>query len=103
MFGLNPQPQFMKYRLWGKKEPITVVFCEGEVWLNQKQISELYKLQLSTVNEHLKKITVADGPYPAEQYVRRFKAPGRDGKLYDVVHYRLEVAEALGKRTRKNQ
>ncbi len=102
MLGLDTKPQFIKYRLWNNRRPITVVFADGEVWLNQNQVAELYKLQLSTVNEHLRKITVSDGPYPAKHYARRFRTPGKDGKLYEVWHYRLEAVEALSSRTRKS-
>jgi len=101
MLGLDSQPQFIKYRLWKNRQPVTVVFGDGEVWLSQAQIADLYKLQLSTINEHLRKLTLETGPYPASEYVRRFRTPGRDGKTYEVTHFRLEVAEALGKRTRK--
>lgn len=101
MSDKSSMPPVIKYKLRGRAEPIEVVFTDGEVWLTQRQIVDLYKLQLSTVNEHLKKITVDDGPYPASRYVRRFRRPGPDGKSYDTVHYRLEVVEQIGQRTRK--
>ena len=97
----KPRLPTIKYHLHGKAEQLEVVFVDGEVWLTQKQISDLYHLQLSTINEHLKKITAEDGPYPRSRYMRKFKTTGKDGKLYDVVYYRLEVAEQLGRRSRR--
>ncbi|MBQ6450176.1 hypothetical protein IJJ08_04755 [bacterium] len=97
----KPRLPTIKYHLHGKSQQLEVAFVDGEVWLTQTQISDLYRLQLSTVNEHLKKITTEDGPYPRSRYMRRLKTAGKDGKIYDVVHYRLEVAEELGRRSRR--
>ena len=92
----------INYQLQGKCAAVPVIFYQGEVWLTPRQISDLYKIQPSTVSEHLKKI-VASREFPKEEYVHKFKSPGYDGKLYETAHYRLEVVEELGRRTRKSE
>ncbi len=96
------RPQVISYQLQGRGGRMPVYFWQGEVWLHPRQIAELYRLQPSTINEHLKRIT-ATHDYPECEYVHKFPSAGNDGKVYVTAHYRLEVVEELGRRTRKSE
>jgi hypothetical protein len=76
------------------------VRLEGEtVWLNQRQLTELFGKAKGTISEHIKHI-FEDGELAEEAVVRFFRTTGPDGKRYDVAHYNLDMVIALGFRVR---
>ncbi len=72
---------------------------ENTVWLTQSEISELFGKGRSTIAEHISAIFV-DGELEPDRVCRKFRQTADDGKLYDVIHYNLELVLAVGYRTR---
>jgi hypothetical protein len=76
------------------------VRLEGEtVWLNQRQLTELFGKAKGTISEHIKHI-FEDCELAEEAVVRYFRTTGPDGKRYEVAHYNLDMVIALGFRVR---
>ncbi len=76
------------------------VMLEAEtLWLNQKQLTELFGKAKGTISEHIKHI-FEDGELDENSVVRFFRTTATDGKQYEVIHYNLEMVLALGYRVR---
>ena len=79
------------------------VQLEGQtVWLNQKQLTELYGKAKGTISEHIKHI-FEDGELKQGATVRLFRTvqiEGRREVARDVEHYNLDMVIALGFRVR---
>jgi hypothetical protein len=69
------------------------------VWLNQKQLTELFGKAKGTISEHIKHI-FEDGELAQDSVVRLFRTTAADGKQYEVTHYNLDMVLALGFRVR---
>jgi len=69
------------------------------VWLNQKQLTELFGKAKGTISGHIKHI-FEDGELTEDSVVRLFRTTATDGKQYEVAHYNLDMVLALGFRVR---
>ena len=76
------------------------VMLEAEtLWLNQKQLTELFGKAKGTISEHIKHI-FEEGELEENSVVRFFRTTAADGKQYEVAHYNLDMILALGFRVR---
>lgn len=74
------------------------VFLEDEtLWLNQKQMANLFGTAKSTISEHLKNIFLS-GELEENSVVRNFRTTASDGKNYNVKYYNLDAIIAVGYR-----
>lgn len=78
---------------------IDVRLEEQTVWLNQKQLTELFGKAKGTISEHIKHV-FEDNELDEEAVVRLFRTTAADGKTYEVAHYNLDMVLALGFRVR---
>jgi hypothetical protein len=78
---------------------IDVRLEEQTVWLNQKQLTELFGKAKGTISEHIKHI-FEDKELEEGAVVRLFRTTAADGKSYEVAHYNLDMVLALGFRVR---
>jgi hypothetical protein len=51
---------------------IDVFFQEGNIWMMQKSLADLYQVTSPTINEHIKNI-IADGELSEEATIRKFR------------------------------
>jgi hypothetical protein len=72
---------------------------ENTAWLAQAEIAELFGKGRSTIAEHISTI-FQDGELESISVCRKFRQTADDGKLYDVIHYNLDLVLAVGYRTR---
>jgi hypothetical protein len=91
--------QVVLYRSEDGRTKLDVRLEDETVWLNQRQITELFGKAKGTISEHIKHI-FEDGELVKEAVVRLFRTTGPDGKQYDVAHYNLDMVIALGFRVR---
>ena len=94
----DPQ-QFLIYQSEDGSTRIDVMLEAETLWLNQKQLTELFGKAKGTISEHIKHI-FEDGELEENSVVRFFRTTAADGKQYEVAHYNLEMVLALGFRVR---
>jgi hypothetical protein len=94
----SPQ-QFLIYQSEDGSTRIDVLLEAETLWLSQKQLTELFGKAKGTISEHIKHI-FEDGEQDENSVVRLFRTTAADGKQYEVVHYNLDMALALGFRVR---
>ena len=76
---------------------------EGEtVWLNQKQMSELFDKSKKTISEHIGNI-FKEGELIQDSVVRKFRTTASDGKSYSVDYYSLDVIISVGYRVKSKR
>jgi hypothetical protein len=91
--------EFLIYQAEDGKTQLSVVLENEELWLSQKQLTELFGKAKGTVSEHIKHI-FEDGELAFDSVVRLFRTTATDGKTYQVEHYNLDMVLALGYRVR---
>lgn len=94
--------EFLFYQTEDGKNRIQLRLHDGNVWLTQKQLADLYQVSIPTVNEHLATI-YDDGELSPEATIRKFRIVQTEGvrevsRLVD--HYRLEAVLSVGYRVR---
>ncbi len=94
----NPQ-QFLIYQSEDGSTRIDVMLEAETLWLNQKQLTELFGKAKGTISEHIKHI-FEDGELVENAVVRLYRTTAADGKQYEVAHYNLDMVLALGFRVR---
>jgi len=87
------------YKTGNRDIPFNIDVTAATVWATQNQIADLYGRDKSTINEHIKNI-FADKELDEFSVVGKFPITGSDGKIYDVIHYDLQMILAVGFRTK---
>ena len=83
----EPQ-QFLIYQSEDGSTRIDVMLEAETLWLNQKQLTELFGKAKGTISEHIKHI-FEDSELDENSVVRFFRTTAADGKQYKVAHYNL--------------
>jgi len=91
--------QVLIYRSEDGRTKLDVRLEDQTVWLNQKQLTELFGKAKGTISEHIKHI-FEDEELEEDSVVRLFRTTAADGKQYEVAHYNLDMVLALGFRVR---
>jgi hypothetical protein len=74
------------------------VLFEGEtLWLTQKQIAELFDVDVRTVSEHFQTI-LSSGELQEDSVIRKIRNTATDGKSYLTNFYHLDAIIAVGYR-----
>ncbi len=97
----EPQ-QFLIYQSEDGSTRIDVMLEAETLWLNQKQLTELFGKAKGTISEHIKHI-FEDGELAPAATVRLFRTVQKEGGrevAREVEHYNLEMVLALGFRVR---
>ncbi len=91
--------EFLIYQSEDGKTKLNVALENESIWLNQKQLMELFGKAKGTISEHIKHI-FEDGELVEGSVVRLLRTTADDGKSYEVAHYNLDMVLALGYRVR---
>ena len=94
--------QFLIYQSEDGATRIDVMLEAETLWLNQKQLTELFGKAKGTISEHIKNI-FEDGELTPETTVRFFRAVQNEGGREvgrEVEYYNLDMVLALGFRVR---
>ena len=76
-------------------QKIEIRYEDENLWLTQKLISNLYDVEVNTINYHIKKI-FTDNELEENAVIRNFRITANDGKTYNTKHYNLSMIIAIG-------
>lgn len=82
-----------------------VLVADGDAWLTQRQIGELFGVDRRTVGEHASGI-YEDGELRADATCRNFRRVGQEGPrdiARDVSHYSSLMVQHVGYRVRSER
>ena len=91
--------QILIYQSEDGRTKLDVRLEDQTVWLNQKQLTELFGKAKGTISDHIKHI-FEDNELEQDSVVRVFRTTAADGKQYEVAHYNLDMVLSLGFRVR---
>ena len=85
------------YRSTTGKVNVTVVFNNDNLWLSQKRMSDLYGVDVSTINYHLKQINDS-GELQLSEAIGKIQIPSEKWDEQGVLLYNLDAIIAVGYR-----
>lgn len=96
---MKEQNNIIIYHSSDGKISVALYAKDGQVWLNQQQIAQLFATSKQTISYHTVNI-LRDNELSYNSVVKEFLTTAEDGKQYSVVYYSLEMILAIGYRVR---
>jgi len=93
------QNKMIIYETVDGKAKVTLWERDGQVWMNQKQLAELFDTSVPNVNIHISNI-LSDKELNANSVIKDYLITATDGKNYNVTFYSLDMILAIGFRVR---
>lgn len=90
------------YRTAQAEAHIEVIFNSETFWMSQKRMADLYNVDVSTINYHLKEI-FKSGELAENSVIRKIPITANDGKDYNTLIYNLDAIIAVGYRVNSYQ
>ena len=75
---------------------------DGNIWMNQNQLAELFDTSKQNVGQHIKSI-LEDSEFHEDSVVKKYFTTASDGKDYEVTFYALDMILAIGFRVRSKR
>ncbi len=74
---------------------VDAIYSDEDIWVSQKMMGTLYKVETHTINYHINKI-FSDNELEEKSVIRNFRITATDGKNYNTKHYNLSAIIAVG-------
>jgi hypothetical protein len=84
------------------KASVSLMTKDGQVWMNQNQLAELFDTSKQNIGQHIKTI-LEDRELEENSVVKNYFTTAADGKQYDVTFYALDMILAIGFRVRSKR
>ncbi|UOP04359.1 virulence RhuM family protein [Conchiformibius kuhniae] len=81
------------------KVQVALLLADGEAWLTQSQLAELFDTSVQNIALHIKNI-LQDNELDENSVIKDYLITAQDGKNYQVKHYALAMILAIGFRVR---
>ena len=93
------QQNLIIYNTLDGKVSVTMMARDGNVWMNQKQMAELFATSKQNVGQHISNI-LKENELALDSVVKNFFITAADSKQYDVTFYSLDMVLAVGFRVK---
>ena len=87
---MKKQNQIIIYNTEDNKTSIALFSKDGQVWMNQKQLSELFETSKQNIGQHIASILV-ERELREGSVVKNYFTTASDGKEYSVTFYSLPM------------
>lgn len=84
------------------KASVALYAQDGDVWMNQNQLAELFDTSKQNIGQHIKKI-LEEKELQENSVVKNYFTTAADGKKYEVTFYSLAMILAIGFRVRSKR
>lgn len=81
------------------KAAVSLYARDGNVWMNQSQLAELFATSVPNISTHISKI-LKDKELDKNSVVKDYLTTAADGKQYKIIFYALDMILAIGFRVR---
>lgn len=98
----NEQSNIIIYNTIDGKASVALYAKDGKIWLNQKQMAELFATSVPNINMHISNI-LKDGELNKGAVIKNYLITAADGKQYTVSFYSLEMILSIGYRVRSKR
>jgi len=87
------------YKTKDGKASVALFAQDGDIWLNQNQLAELFATSKPNISQHISNI-LKEKELREDSVVKDYLTTAADGKKYNVCHYSLAMILAIGFRVR---
>ncbi len=94
--------EFLIFEMQKKEKGIEVRFEEGDLWLTQKALGELYNTTRNNITMHIQNI-FADGELEEKSVSKKFLLTASDEKNYNTKYYNLDAVISVGYRVNSDR
>ncbi|MDR3246031.1 MAG: virulence RhuM family protein [Prevotellaceae bacterium] len=84
------------------KASVTLLSKDGNVWMNQQQLAELFDTSVPNISMHISNV-FNEKELNADSVVKDYLTTAADGKNYNVTFYSLDMILAIGFRVRSRR
>lgn len=98
----NQQQNIIIYNTSDGKSSVSLYSKDGNVWMNQSQLAELFDTSKQNIGQHISNI-INDKELNADSVVKKYFTTASDGKEYLVDFYSLDMILAIGFRVRSKR
>ena len=84
------------------KASVSLFARDGDVWMNQNQLAELFDTSKQNIGQHINNI-LEEKELQENSVVKNYFTTAADGKKYDVTFYSLSMILAIGFRVRSKR
>ena len=97
----NTNQEIIIYNSDDGKTKVALMTKDGNVWLNQNQMAELFDTSKQNISLHILNI-LEENELDANSVVKDYLTTASDGKNYNITFYSLDMILAIGFRVRSN-
>jgi len=90
------------YKTTDGKASVALYAKDGNVWMNQNQLAELFATTKQNISLHINNI-LKEGELPENSVVKDYLTTASDGKDYNITFYSLDMILAIGFRVRSKR
>ena len=84
------------------KAKVVLYAKDGNIWMNQNQLAELFDTSKQNIGQHIANI-LSDNELSENSVVKNYFTTASDGKDYNVTFYSLDMILAIGFRVRSKR
>jgi len=99
---MEAQNKIIIYNTVDGKASVSLYARDGDVWMNQKQLAELFDTSKQNVGQHIANI-LKERELKENSVVKNYFTTASDGKQYEVTFYSLDMILAIGFRVRSKR
>ena len=90
------------YKTADGKASVALYAKDGNIWMNQNQLAELFTTSVPNISMHISNI-LKDGELEKNSVIKDYLTTATDGKEYNVTLYSLDMILAIGFRVRSKR
>ena len=94
--------QIIIYNTDDGKASVILYAKDGNIWMNQNQMAELFATSIPNVSMHISNI-LKEGELDENSVIKDYLTTASDGKNYQVTFYALDMILAIGFRVRSKR
>lgn len=98
----NSQQNIIIYKTADGKASVALYAKDGNIWMNQNQLAELFATSKQNIGQHISNI-LEEGELEDNSVVKNYFTTADDGKQYNVTFYSLDMILAIGFRVRSKR
>ena len=99
---MEEQNNIIIYTTQDGKASVAIFARDGNVWMNQQQLAELFNTSKQNISLHIKNI-LEDSELNEKSVVKDYLTTASDGKEYSITFYALDMILAVGYRVRSKR
>ncbi|MBR5780653.1 MAG: virulence RhuM family protein [Bacteroidales bacterium] len=96
------QDNIIIYNTDDGKAKVVLYAKDGNIWMNQNQIAELFDTSIPNISMHVSNV-LKEGELKQSSVVKDYLTTASDGKNYNVTFYSLDMILAIGFRVRSKR